>query len=152
MGIIQYIKEIKYNIGFIDGDIDSIIKGEPIKVNWLKHSYKDRWFAGVTPYYVAVVWTGFDIPERINSNGNPAARVWRQVMSKVHSGYSWADFTYPYLAPDTHVFIEAPTQVARTDQDLIEDGITTDDFDNSYYWDNYYNTPGQGGNSVVIIG
>ena len=45
MGIIQYIKEIKYNIGFIDGDIDSIIKGEPIKVNWLKHSYKDRWFA-----------------------------------------------------------------------------------------------------------
>lgn len=45
MGIIQYIKEIKYNIGFIDGDIDSIIKGEPINVNWLKHSYKDRWFA-----------------------------------------------------------------------------------------------------------
>ena len=45
MGIIQYIKEIKYNIGFIDGDIDSIIKGEPIRVNWLKHSYRDRWFA-----------------------------------------------------------------------------------------------------------
>ena len=45
MGIIQYIKEIKYNIGFIDGNIDSIIKGEPIKVNWLKHTYKDRWFA-----------------------------------------------------------------------------------------------------------
>ena len=45
MGIKQYIKEIKYNIGFIDGDIDSIIKGKPIKVNWLKHSYKDRWFA-----------------------------------------------------------------------------------------------------------
>lgn len=45
MGIIQFIKEIKYNIGFIDGDIDSVIKGEPIKINWLKHSYKDRWFA-----------------------------------------------------------------------------------------------------------
>ena len=98
------------------------------------------------------VWTGFDTPAVISSNGNPAARVWRQVMSKVHAGLAWADFTYPYLAPDTHVFIEAPTQVARTDQDLIEDGITTDDFDNSYYWDNYYNTPGQGGNSVVIIG
>ena len=115
--------------------------------------YKDRWFAGVTPYYVAVVWTGFDIPERINSNGNPAARVWRQVMSQVHSGLPWADFTYPYLAPDTHVFIEAPTQVARTDQDLIEEGITSEDFDSSYYWDNYNNTtPWQGGDSVVIIG
>ena len=115
--------------------------------------YKDRWFAGVTPYYVAVVWTGFDIPERINSNGNPAARVWRQIMSKVHAGFPWADFTYPYLAPDTHVFIEAPTQVARTDQDLIQDGITSDDFDSSYYWDNYSNSnPWQGNDSVVIIG
>ena len=115
--------------------------------------YKDRWFAGVTPYYVAVVWTGFDIPERINSNGNPAARVWRQVMSQVHSGLSWTDFTYPYLAPDTHVFIEAPTQPVRTDQDLIEEGITTDDFDNSYYWDNTY--PGNSGSisndNVIII-
>ncbi|MBQ7437786.1 MAG: transglycosylase domain-containing protein [Oscillospiraceae bacterium] len=115
--------------------------------------YKDRWFAGVTPYYVAVVWTGFDIPERINSNGNPAARVWRQVMSKVHAGLPWADFTYPYLAPDTHVFIEAPTQVARTDQDLIQDGITSDDFDSSYYWDNYSDSnPWQSNDSVVIIG
>ena len=115
--------------------------------------YKDRWFAGVTPYYVAVVWTGFDIPERINSNGNPAARVWRQVMSKVHAGFPWADFTYPYLAPDTHVFIEAPTQVARTDQDLIQDGITSDDFDSSYYWDNYSNSnTWQSNDSVVIIG
>ena len=115
--------------------------------------YKDRWFAGVTPYYVAVVWTGFDIPERINSNGNPAARVWRQVMSKVHAGFPWADFTYPYLAPDTHVFIEAPTQVARTDQDLIQDGITSDDFDSSYYLDNYSDSnPWQSNDSVVIIG
>ncbi len=43
--IIDYIKETKYNIGFIDGDIESVIKGAPIKVNWLKHYYKDRWFA-----------------------------------------------------------------------------------------------------------
>ena len=115
--------------------------------------YKDRWFAGVTPYYVAVVWTGFDIPERINSNGNPAARVWRQVMSKIHTGLAWDDFTYPYLGPDTHLFIEAPEQTARSDQDLIEGGITTDDFDSSYYWDNIYDggnsTPANGG--VVII-
>ncbi len=95
--------------------------------------YKDRWFAGATPYYVAVVWTGFDIPERINSNGNPAARVWRQIMSKVHSGLGWADFTYPYLGPDTHVFIEAPTVTARRDEDIIQEGIVTDDFDSANY-------------------
>ena len=112
--------------------------------------YKDRWFAGVTPYYVAVVWTGFDIPERITSNGNPAARVWRQIMSKVHSGLAWTDFTYPFLAPDTHIFIEAPAITARSDQDLIDEGITSDDFDNEYYWDNYGGT-GNGG-SVVVVG
>ena len=43
--IIHYIKDTKYNIGFINGDLQSVIEGKPIKVNWLKHSYKDRWFA-----------------------------------------------------------------------------------------------------------
>ena len=44
--LIHYIKETKYNIGFIDGSLKDVIEGHmPIKVNWLKHSYKDRWFA-----------------------------------------------------------------------------------------------------------
>ena len=43
--IINYIKETKYNIGFIDGNLQSVMEGEPIKVNWMKHHYKDRWFA-----------------------------------------------------------------------------------------------------------
>ena len=43
--LLDYIKATKYNIGFVDGSLESVIEGEPIKVNWLKHSYKDRWFA-----------------------------------------------------------------------------------------------------------
>lgn len=43
--ITNYIKETKYNIGFIDGNLQSVMEGEPIKVNWMKHHYKDRWFA-----------------------------------------------------------------------------------------------------------
>ena len=44
--LIRYIKNIKYNIGFVDGSLKDIIEGNlPIKVNWMKHSYKDRWFA-----------------------------------------------------------------------------------------------------------
>jgi len=66
--------------------------------------YKDRWFAGITPYYCAVVWTGFDTPERISVNGNPAAQLWRKVMSRVHDGLPWADFTYPYLGANTGIF------------------------------------------------
>ena len=43
--LLDYIKATKYNIGFVEGSLESIIEGEPIKVNWMKHSYKDRWFA-----------------------------------------------------------------------------------------------------------
>ena len=69
-------------------------------------------------------------------------------MSKVHSGLAWTDFTYPYLAPDTHVFIEAPAVTVRTDEELIQEGITTDDFDNDYYWDNY---GGNGNTGTVVV-
>ena len=43
--VLDYIKATKYNIGFVDGNLESIIAGEQIRVNWMKHPYKDRWFA-----------------------------------------------------------------------------------------------------------
>lgn len=43
--IIDYLKDTKYNIGFVKNDLESIIEGAPIEVAWLKHSYSDRWFA-----------------------------------------------------------------------------------------------------------
>ena len=44
----------------------------------------DRWFAGYTPYYVGVTWTGYDLPEVINVSGNPASQIWKRVMTAVH--------------------------------------------------------------------
>ena len=71
--------------------------------------YKDRWFVGCTPYYVAAVWTGYDMPERIHSGGNPAAQLWKKVMYPVHEGLEWKSFTYPYLGEDTGIFdIQGP--------------------------------------------
>ena len=66
--------------------------------------YKDRWFVGCTPYYVAAVWTGFDTPARINVSGNPAARLWKAVMRPIHDGLPYKSFTYPYLGGNTGVF------------------------------------------------
>ncbi len=43
--ISNYIKETKYNIGFVEDDLSAIMEGKSIKINWLKHNYKDRWFA-----------------------------------------------------------------------------------------------------------
>ena len=43
--IVKSLSDERWNIGFISNDLDSIMLGEPIKVNWVKHYYKDSWFA-----------------------------------------------------------------------------------------------------------
>ncbi len=58
----------------------------------------DRWFAGYTPYYTAVVWCGHDYPEPVvltDSEENPAVMLWREVMSRVHEELEPADFYKP---------------------------------------------------------
>ncbi len=46
---------------------------------------KDRWFVGGTPYYVAAVWYGYDEPRAItNTSGNPAGKIFREIMNDVH--------------------------------------------------------------------
>ncbi len=66
--------------------------------------YKDRWFCGVTPYYCAAVWTGYDIPQVVTGNGNPAAQLWRKVMQQLHDGLEYKAFTYPYIGENTGIF------------------------------------------------
>ena len=118
--------------------------------------YKDRWFAGATPYYVAVVWTGFDIPEVINGSGNPAAKIWKNVMSKVHNGLNWKEFNYPYLGPDTGIF--RVDQAEATPNILIEgggflpggDGIVLDGGD-GIITDPNAGTPGGGDSGIITV-
>jgi penicillin-binding protein 1A len=59
-------------------------------------SWQDRWFIGYTPYLLAAVWTGYEIPENMGSS-NPATGMWKQVMEGAHAakGYQDASFTVP---------------------------------------------------------
>ncbi len=34
-----------WNIGFVENTLDGVIDGEPLKIRWLEHECKDRWFA-----------------------------------------------------------------------------------------------------------
>ena len=52
----------------------------------------DRYFVGLTPYYTGAVWVGYDTPTRIVASGNPAATLWKKVMSEVHAGLPNKDF------------------------------------------------------------
>ena len=58
-------------------------------------SKKDRWFVGFTPYYTAAVWTGFERPVSITVSGNPASKIWKEVMSKVHADLPVKNFPVP---------------------------------------------------------
>lgn len=61
MNIKDFLTAAEYNIGFVDNSLEEIIQGENIRVNWLKHNYKDRWFADpfildvTQEYYIVLV-------------------------------------------------------------------------------------------------
>ena len=85
---------------------ESIFSGQAIAGKTGTSSYNwNRWFAGYTPYYVGVVWTGFDQPEQMYVYGNPAAQVWRRVMQQAHAGLE--DKSFPaadWIGGDTQIF------------------------------------------------
>ena len=57
---------------------------------------KDRWFVGMTPYYVATVWFGYDQQQTIkNVSGNPALKLWKAVMDLVHEDLPNKSFDKP---------------------------------------------------------
>ena len=55
----------------------------------------DRWFVGYTPHYTAAVWVGYEYNERVPSSGNPAAQLWKKVMSPIHDGLENTGFSKP---------------------------------------------------------
>ena len=65
----------------------------------------DRWFVGMTPYYVAAVWTGFDIPAGSIYWSNPSCVTWRTIMQQVHEGLEYRAFSNPSsIGSDTMIF------------------------------------------------
>lgn len=56
----------------------------------------DRWFAGITPYYVGAVWTGYDTPRKMSAvSYNPSVRIWKKVMDEVHEGLAKKELERP---------------------------------------------------------
>lgn len=94
--------------------------------------YKDRWFCGCTPYYVAAVWTGFDIPAYMSVSGNPAARIWRNIMAQVHAGLDYRSFDYPYLGEPTNVFDLDEEEKPKEEDQIILDGYDNNSSGGSY--------------------
>lgn len=59
--------------------------------------YNDVWFAGYTNYYTATTWAGFDNNVKLSSTEekNLAKKMWRTIMSQIHSDLESASFKVP---------------------------------------------------------
>ena len=65
--------------------------------------YKDRWLCGMTPYYTAACWWGFDTPEPLKigrtamsvDGRNPAGQMWSSIMKDIHKGLPNKNFNKP---------------------------------------------------------
>lgn len=57
--------------------------------------YYDRWLCGMTPYYTASCWFGYDKNEKVTASGNPAGNIWAAVMKKIHTGLANKNFNQP---------------------------------------------------------
>lgn len=53
------------------------------------------WFAGLTPYYSASVWIGYDIPQPMSGFSSSAAKLWGKVMAQVHQGLEYKEIEKP---------------------------------------------------------
>lgn len=53
------------------------------------------WFSGLTPYYSASVWIGYDMPTKLNGYSSSAASLWGDVMRVVHQGLSYKEIEKP---------------------------------------------------------
>lgn len=59
-------------------------------------AYNDLWFAGYTPYYTCVVWSGYDNNEKLPEDArNFHKNLWRTVMNRIHEGLEYRDFEMP---------------------------------------------------------
>jgi penicillin-binding protein 1A len=56
---------------------------------------KDLTFVGYTPYYVAGIWTGYDMPAPLNNAGSYHLDLWRKVMEEIHQDLEPKEFEMP---------------------------------------------------------
>ena len=56
---------------------------------------KDNWLCGMTAYYTAASWYGYDDGTPINGSGNNAAKLWATAMKKIHQDLAPAEFAQP---------------------------------------------------------
>lgn len=89
----------------------------------------DLTFYGYTPYYTAGIWMGYDTQKEIKNAGNAHLKIWRSVMSQIHSEKGLANKNFEKPDGLTTASYCAATGMSPTDlcsQDYYGKGIVSD--------------------------
>ena len=77
------------------------------------------WFSGLTPYYSASVWIGYDTPTPLSGYSSAAAKLWGKVMQVVHEGLEYKELDKPDGLVQVAVCQDSgklPTDLCKRDQ------------------------------------
>lgn len=88
-----------WNLGFIDEDVADVIKSDRLNIHWMKHDYKDRWFAD--PYLLEVTETQIVVLVEEFSYKIRKGRIAKLVISR-------PDF----VLQDMKIILELPTHLS----------------------------------------
>ncbi|MDL2300466.1 transglycosylase domain-containing protein [Clostridiaceae bacterium OttesenSCG-928-D20] len=98
--------DMLYNATQSGTGVSARISGMPVagKTGTTTNNW-DRYYTGFTPYYVAAVWTGYDINERMYFRTNPAAQIFGAIMGEIHKDLPWKGFSKDFsIGKPTNIF------------------------------------------------
>ena len=85
----------------------------------------DRWLCGITPYYTAATWYGYDYNESVSFSGNPAAKIWAAIMKDIHKDKN-AKFEQPTSVVTAKICLDsgksATSSCSRTETEYFVSG------------------------------
>lgn len=71
---------------------------------------KDLWFVGMSPYYIGVVWYGYDDPKQVIYGQYPTPVIWKKIMEPLHINLPSTSFPVctevvkaPYCSQTGHI-------------------------------------------------
>ena len=113
--------------------------------------YNDLWFAGFTPYYTCVVWSGYDDNQKIPDDArNFHKNLWRKVMSRIHEGLEYRDFQQPSSVEKISICSETGLQ-PRTGCPVIEEYFDVGTVPTEYCNQHFYEVPDEETEGELVL-
>ena len=113
--------------------------------------YNDLWFAGFTPYYTCVVWSGYDDNQKIPDDArNFHKNLWRKVMSRIHEGLEYRDFQQPSSVEKISICSETGL-LPRTGCPVIEEYFDVGTVPTDYCDQHFYEIPDEETEGELVL-